>query len=53
MDEIMTSIRTLTNEIHPHILLQRAIDFYPTDSLQKKLRILASLGNHYPSCSIS
>lgn len=53
MDEIMTSIRALTNEIHPNILLQRAVDFYPTDTLQKKLRLLASIGDPYPSCSIS
>ena len=53
IDEIMTSIRTLTTEIHPHVLLQRAVDFYPTDSLQQKLQFLASQNRPYQSCNIS
>jgi hypothetical protein len=41
LDEIMTSIRTLTTKIPPNILLQRAVDFDPTDTLRARLHQLA------------
>jgi len=37
IDNFMTKVKELTMEIHPHVLLSRAIDFYPSDSLKQQL----------------
>jgi hypothetical protein len=52
IDNFMTKIKELTLEIHPHVLLSRAIDFYPSESLQQQLAALLTPATKPGSCEI-